>query len=76
MSPLLTVASPKGPAEHQGYQGQRQLDGYRTPGMTQRIPIAAGPPFFGQYAPTIPVRALPPSTLFPRVHMQPFLLRF
>jgi hypothetical protein len=44
MFPLLTVASSKGPAEHQGNQGPRRLDGYHTPGMTQCIPIASGPP--------------------------------
>lgn len=71
MSPLLTVASPKGPGEHQGTQGQRQLDGYRTPVMTQYIPVAPGLPVLGHYAPTIPVRVLPSSIPFPRVHMQP-----
>jgi hypothetical protein len=72
MSPLLTVASPKGPAEHQGNQGQRQLDGYGTPRMTQYIPITPGPPLLGHYAPTIHVRALPSSISYPCVNMQPF----
>jgi hypothetical protein len=78
MSPLLTVASQKGPAEQRENQGQRQLYGYGTPGITQCIPSVPGPPLLGQYAPAIPVShsVLPPSTPFPRVHIQPFLSRF
>lgn len=74
MPPLLMATSPKGPAE-QGNQSQleRQLDGDRTPGITQYIPIApaSGPPRVGQYAPVIPVRV--PPLLF--LAVQPFLLR-
>ena len=76
MSPLLMVASPKGPTEHQGNQGQRQLDGYGTPQMTQYIPIAPGPPLLGHYAPTIYVRSLPSSIFSPCVDMQPYSLCF
>ena len=61
------TASLKGPAEQQGNQGQRQSDGYHTPGITQYIPIAAGPPRLEQYVPAVPVRVLPPS-LSLRVH--------
>jgi hypothetical protein len=72
MPPLLTAASPKVPAEQQGNQSQLQFDGHRTPVNTQYIPIAPGPPRLEQHAPAIPVHAPPP---FPRVHVQPFLLR-
>jgi hypothetical protein len=70
----LTTASLKGPAEQQGNQGQRQPDGYHTPGITQYIPTAAGPPWLEQYVPAIPVRVSPPPFL--RVYIQPFLLCF
>ena len=70
---LLTKASLKGPAE-QGNQSQRQIDGRRTPGITQHIPIGPGPPWHEHYAPAIPVRVIRLSTPFPRVHIQPFLL--
>ena len=74
ISPLLTVASPKGPAER-GNQSQPQLDGHRTPWITQCFPVAHGPPRLEQYAPAIPVRILPSTGPFPRVGIQPFLLR-
>jgi hypothetical protein len=59
MSPLLTVAAPKG-------LGQRQLDAdHPTPGgITQYIPTYPGPPPLEQYAPATPVRVVSP-TLFP-----------
>ncbi|KAF8481719.1 hypothetical protein DFH94DRAFT_405344 [Russula ochroleuca] len=44
----------KGPAEQRENQGQRQLYGYGTPGITQCIPSVPGPPLLGQYAPAIP----------------------
>jgi hypothetical protein len=68
------VAPPKGPAER-GSQSQHQLDGH-TPraGITQSIQITPGPPRVEQYAPATLVRVLPP-TPFPRIHIQPFLLR-
>jgi len=57
---LLMVALLKGPRGHQGDEGQRQLDGYLTPEMTQRIPFAPGPPRFEYDAPAITVRVPSP----------------
>src|SRR6267154_2949209 len=52
----LMVALSKGPGGHQGIESQRQLDGYPTPGMTQRIPFALVPPRLEYDAPAITVR--------------------
>ena len=61
MAPLLTAISPKVLAQ-QGNQSQLQLDGRRTPGNTQHVPIAPGPPWLEQYAPAFPVRPPPLSS--------------
>ena len=63
-TPFVDSGFAKGPVE-QGSRSQRQLDGHRTPGITQSIPIASGPPRLEQCDyPTIPVRVLPLSTPF------------
>jgi hypothetical protein len=63
MAPLLTVTaiSPKVLAQR-GNQSQLQLDGRRTPGNTQHVPIAPGPPWLEHYAPAFPVRPPPLSS--------------
>jgi hypothetical protein len=58
--PSLMVALSKGPGGHQGFESQRQLDGYPTPGMTQRIPFALGPPRLEYDAPAATVRVPSP----------------
>ena len=61
VSPLLTVALPKGLGQHLGNQSQRQLDAdHPTPGIAQYIPIdpQAGPPPLEQFPPAIPVRLI------------------
>jgi len=59
--PSLMVAVSKGPGGHQGIESQRQLDGHPTPGMTQCIPFAHGPPRLAYDAPAITVRVSSPS---------------
>ena len=64
MPPLLTVAVSKGLEQHLESQSQRQLDvDHPTLGITQYIPIDPGPPPPGQYAPAIPVRVVPLTSL-------------
>lgn len=58
--PLLMVVLSKGPRGHQGIESQRQLDGHPTPGMTQRIPFAVGPPRLEYDTPAISVRVSSP----------------
>jgi hypothetical protein len=61
MTPLLTVAVPKGLGQHQGNQSQRQLDAdHPAPGITQYVP---GPAPLERYAPAIPVRVISPTPL-------------
>jgi hypothetical protein len=60
--PSLMVALSKGPGGHQGSESQRQLGGHPTlsPGMTQRIPFAPGPPRLEYDASAITVRVPSP----------------
>ena len=62
LSPLLTVAVPKGLGQHRGNQSQLEAD-HPAPGITQYIPIDPGPPPLEQYAPAIPVRVVSPTPL-------------